>query len=108
VGLSHPIAVERVKHRSAPEGGFLVVEEVTDLTARAFYSRSEAVLYRSDDRRKRSLGAILGDPALLRLDQRGIVIQGWKPDAGEDGQQCQRFQIWLIKPLFDGPAKPGI
>lgn len=88
------------KHRSEPEEGFIKVLEVADQTHRAFYSRSEAVLYRSEDISKGSIGPILGDPALLSWDQRGVFLQGWEPGSDEAGKPCQRVQVWLIRPII--------
>ena len=87
-----------VKYKGDQEVGYLVLREVTDQRYRAFYSRSEALLYRQKDQSKGSIGAILCDPQLLRWDDRGVFIQGWEVCPDGDNPSSQRLQVWCVKP----------
>ncbi len=87
------------KHRGEEERGYVLIKEVTDQTCRAFHSRTEALIYREKDKSKGSIGAMLGDPFLLTMDERGIFLQGWEVGRDKEGELCQQVQIWLIRPL---------
>jgi len=88
-----------VKHRCELDEGFIVVSEVTDHTCMAYRARSEALLYRSDDRSRGAAGVPLFEPSLLHWDERGIFLQGWEIGIGTDGKSVQHVQIWVVRPL---------
>lgn len=97
------VTVERlrergVRKRSAPEHGYLVLEELVITPAMGYRpAGSSAKLNRSVDP---MMGASppLFDPEIIRWDARGLILQGWEISDG--GTQYR--QVWLV--TFPSPV----
>lgn len=93
------LRLDGAKHKCETEEGFVVVSEVTDHRCMGYHARSQAQLYRTEDRTTGHKGPPLFDPFLLSWDERGVFVQGWEIGIGEKGESLQRAQIWQIIPL---------
>lgn len=86
------LRLKGVKKRSAPEHGYLVLEQLAippEILHRP--AGSSATLYRSADRLMGS-STPLFDPQIIRWDSAGLVLQGWESSA----DRAQYRQVWLV------------